>query len=187
MKILTKHSVFGFILGGLLIPALFIAWIFIYFKYFDESPTHTKQPPQLFHVSELDYDWSVKNLDGEEIIVSDIFDDRVVFLNFWATWCGPCVYDMPEKQIFYDNFKDRIAFAFVSKEDTDKISGFIEENGYSLPVFSCDSIPVEFNVSGIPAHFIISKGRKIKLYATGGGIDWNHESVTQFLEELIAE
>ena len=51
-------------------------------------------------------DFELESLDGEMIKLSS-YKDKVVFLNFWATWCPPCIAEMPSMQKLYDHFKDR--------------------------------------------------------------------------------
>jgi thiol-disulfide isomerase/thioredoxin len=73
-------------------------------------------------LSDQDYYWPMTDLEGNAVNLND-YKGKVVFLNLWATWCPPCVGEMPEIQKLYDTFKSNpdIAFLLVSNEDNEKI------------------------------------------------------------------
>jgi thiol-disulfide isomerase/thioredoxin len=187
MKIFTKHSVIGFILGGIIVPVIFMLTFDIYVETENEESAVNNYPPPEFNIEKtVDYEWNIHTLDGEKKRASEYFDNKIVFLNFWATWCGPCVGEMPSIQKLYDKFGNRIAFACVSNEKLSEISEFIESKGFTFPVYKIDVAPAEFDIKGIPATFIISKDKIIKFKHIGGA-DWSHDKVIEYLENMLKE
>jgi thiol-disulfide isomerase/thioredoxin len=130
-------------------------------------------------------DWTVQTLDGKTVTLGNKMKDQVVFLNFWATWCPPCVAETPSIEKLYRKIGDRVAFACISNESFDTLLEFRKKSGYTFPMYRrSQGPPSEFNTGGIPATFILSKNRKILLKHVGGA-DWAHESVVAFLEEVL--
>ena len=67
---------------------------------------------------------------------------EVVLLNFWATWCPPCIAELPSMQKLYNDYKDKVRFVFVTNEDKATIEAFLAEKGYDLPIYtSVTAIP----------------------------------------------
>lgn len=78
--------------------------------------------------------FNVKDLTGAEHAIQP-GDGKVYVLNFWATWCPPCRAEFPEMDQFAKAHKDRVAFyALNVQESGDKVQGFLQDNGYTLPV-----------------------------------------------------
>ena len=132
-------------------------------------------------------DWELKSLAGEKILISEQFKDKVLFVNIWATWCGPCVLEMPSIEKLYEQFRDRIVFICVSEEPLKKIKRFAKKKEIDMPLYALSgSLPEEFESPGIPTTFIISKeGRLAFKYA--GAADWSDPEVVNFLNQLLDE
>ena len=81
-----------------------------------------------------DYNWNLVDLEGNKVNLKQS-KQRVVLINFWATWCPPCVAEMPELQELYDNYKGQVDFYFVSTENKEKLQLFLDKKEYSLPVY----------------------------------------------------
>jgi thiol-disulfide isomerase/thioredoxin len=132
-----------------------------------------------------DYDWTVKSLDGQNFKLAEA-KGKVVFLNFWATWCPPCVAEMPSIQRLYEKIKDQeIIFACISNEDPSKVSRFVREKGFTFPIYTLQGAPpVAFKTRGIPATFILSPDGKI-VFRHVGSAKWDDEKSVAFLKELM--
>lgn len=132
------------------------------------------------------YDWTLKDLEGETFDFSSA-EGKVIVINFWATWCPPCIAEMPSLDKLYQNYKsnDDVIFLFVSNEETDIIRSFINKKAYSFNAYqSLTNYPQEFNVSSIPRTFIISKEGEIVVDKSGAA-DWNSEKVTKTIDGLL--
>ena len=79
-------------------------------------------------------DFTVSLADGGEFTLSD-HEGKVILLNFWATWCGPCVGEMPAFEQLQETYgEDLVLLAVNSGEDEGTVKAFLEENGYTFPV-----------------------------------------------------
>lgn len=121
------------------------------------SKTATKAP-----------DFSVSDEEGAEVSFSD-FVGKPIIINFWASWCGPCVSEMPVFDKLYKEIGDDIVFLMVnltdgSRETTAKAKSFVEKGGYSFPIFydTKYSAATVYGVSSIPATVFIDSDGNIK-------------------------
>ncbi len=96
-------------------------------------------PPDFGEKLPMDYDWTLSTLDDQEFYMADL-RGKVVFLNFWASWCPPCVVEMPAIQHLYDTFSDKdVVFVGISREDPEVVREFVEEHGYTFPIYTIDA------------------------------------------------
>ena len=113
--------------------------------------------------------------------------DRVVFINFWATWCPPCIAEMPSLQSLYNDYNDKVLFLFVTNDDFKTVEGFKKKKGFNFEVFNpLNDSPEALTTKYIPRTFIINKEGKI-VVDESGALDWNSEKVRQQLNALLAE
>lgn len=133
-----------------------------------------------------DYDWILQQLNVSEVNVSQS-KGKVTLINFWATWCPPCVAEMPSFQKLYDAYGAKVDFYFVTSEKPEKVAGFIEKNGYTLPIFlQASQSPKQLESSVLPTSYLISKSGEIMI-AEEGAADWNSEKIRKLIDKLIAE
>lgn len=113
--------------------------------------------------------------------------DKVIFVNFWATWCPPCIAELPALQKLFDKFGDRVQFAFISSESTATLQAFLHKNNFSLPVYQLNSaLPEIWKHRSIPTTYIIDKQGNLVLHKSGVA-NWNGNSFVSQLEKLLEE
>ena len=108
------------------------------------------------------------------------YKGRVVFLNFWATWCGPCRNEMPDIQKLYEEYAARgdeaevvilgVAGPGIGQEGSaEDIAAFMEENGYTYPVLMDESSEMftQYGISAFPTTFMIDKDGNVYGYVPG--------------------
>lgn len=130
------------------------------------------------------YNWDLKGLNATSVNFKE-FENKVVFVNFWATWCPPCRAEMPMIQNLVNDYKTKIDFMFVTNEDWSTVEKYFTKKGYNLPVYNSISAPPEnFTKSNsIPASYIIDKEGNIVVSKIGAA-NWNSKKVRNLLDEL---
>lgn len=132
------------------------------------------------------YDWELLSMSGEVVNFSESIGKPVV-LNLWATWCPPCIAEMPALQNLYDSFNEHVDFYFVSSEDSEKLKKWFKTKEYNLPVFNAYStFPKEFESSSLPTTFVLNKEGKIVMKEVGSA-KWDSDEVKHFLQGLVDE
>lgn len=107
-------------------------------------------------------DFSTKDIHGNAFKLSEL-KGKVVVLNFWATWCGPCRAELPALSDFYSRYKGQgVEVVGVSDEEPDTVRPFAQEHkmNYVL-VKGSDQVATEYGIIGYPTTFIISRDGKI--------------------------
>jgi thiol-disulfide isomerase/thioredoxin len=133
---------------------------------------------------QAEYDWRLLDLDGKEVGFSQ-FKGKSIFLNIWATWCGPCVGEMPSiaRLAAEPRLKD-VAFVCVSTDDDAKtVTRFLAGKGWPMTVLRATDIPPVFATDAIPATFLITPDGRVAA-AEVGASDWDKPEVVAFLESL---
>ncbi|WP_047547057.1 TlpA family protein disulfide reductase [Psychroserpens sp. Hel_I_66] len=132
------------------------------------------------------YDWKLSDLNGNDFDFSSA-EGKVIVINFWATWCPPCIAEMPSLDKLYQKYEDNegVVFLFVSNEETEVIVDFINEKSYTFKAYQpLSTYPEQFNITSIPRTFIISKTGEIVIDKSGVA-DWNSEKVISTIDELL--
>ncbi len=132
------------------------------------------------------YDWQLVDVTGNEFNFENT-KGKVVLVNFWATWCPPCVAEMPSFQGLYDDYNDKVVFMLVAQDKVEKVSAFIAKKEYTLPVYySKTEAPSVLSSKTIPTTYVINKEGKIIIAKTGVA-DWNSDKTRKMLDQLLAE
>lgn len=131
-----------------------------------------------------DYNWKLKRIDGGSKNFSES-KNRIAIVNLWATWCPPCIAELPAMQRLYDSYSEEVDFYFVTAEDEDTVKRFLLKKGYDIPIFlEIEKPPVQMQVSTIPTTFLIDKEGNIIIQKTGAA-KWDSEEVRSILDNLL--
>jgi thiol-disulfide isomerase/thioredoxin len=116
-----------------LVLLLLIAGSAVYFVFF-KSPVQDSTPVAEAPAVQESVYLPLTDLTGKEVAMDE---NKISFVNVWATWCGPCNMEMPGIQTLYNKYKDhnKIAFYIISDEDAQTVNPFIARKGYNLPFY----------------------------------------------------
>lgn len=134
-----------------------------------------------------DYDFPYSTLDGQVLHLSQL-KGKVVFVNFWGTWCIQCIAEMPTIQKLYDNLRNdpRIAFVIASRLDPPRrVRWYAKRGHYDLPFYTVrdSDIPSIMKFNQYPATFIFARDGTL-VERQIGGADWSSPAVAQFIEGI---
>ena len=129
--------------------------------------------------------WNLLDSDGNHFDFNAA-KGRVVFINFWATWCPPCIAEMPSIDSLYKDYKEEVLFLLVSNEEVDVIKNFQKKNDFKFKFYqSLSQSPVQLQTQSIPQTYIIDKKGNIVMRKTGAA-NWNSASVRETLDTLLS-
>lgn len=123
-----------------------------------EKDAPTKSITDATKVAALNF--KLKDLNGKEVSLSD-FKGKKILLNFWASWCRPCISEMPDIEKLYNETKDSdlVILAVNLGEDKDTVKSFIDTNKYNFTALLDleESTGRKYNIAAIPTSFFIDK------------------------------
>jgi peroxiredoxin len=134
-------------------------------------------------------DFKLESLSGKRVTLSSL-RGKVVFLNVWATWCGPCREEMPSMETLYEHFKNRKDFVILAVSQDRRgraaVMPFVERNHFHFDILldPDNLVGDSYNVSGVPETFIIDRKGRIVAHHMGA-FDWSQTDVRQALNELL--
>lgn len=130
--------------------------------------------------------FTMRTLNGENVSFESL-KGKVIFLNIWATWCPPCIAEMPNIQSLYEKMDpNKVAFVMLSVDEAgvQKVQKFIDKKGYTFPVYMpVSQFPQEFYSNAIPTTFIISPAGEI-VAKQEGMAEYDTPEVREFLLSL---
>ncbi|MBQ7873566.1 MAG: TlpA family protein disulfide reductase [Oscillospiraceae bacterium] len=133
-------------------------------------------------------DFTVYDADGNAVNLSD-FAGKPVVINFWATWCGYCVQEMPEFEKAFAEYGDEVVFMMINvtdgaSETKEEAMAFIEENGYTFPVYYDTDLSATYayGAYSLPATgFVTPSG----IFAGGQIGAMSEEKIFSYIEQLL--
>lgn len=131
------------------------------------------------------YNWNLVDLDNKVYNFRQA-ENKIVLISFWATWCPPCIAELPSMQQLYETYKDKIEFVFVSNEKPKTIKVFMNKNEYTFKVYNpIDAPSIElFNVNSIPRTFLINQKGEVVIDKNGAA-NWNSDAVKTVINKLL--
>ena len=157
-----------------------------------DAPELKKPSSKEMKVTTIDFDSNVLQFSDLEnnIFTLQNFKGKNLFINYWATWCNPCLAEMPYMAKLYENYKDEedIIFLYLSREKLEVIKNYIpkDESLQQLPIYKIITDDEFFATSGIPTTFIVNSNGKVIVKDLGSAF-WNDESVFKFIDNLIGK
>lgn len=161
-------------IGGIIL--VIVGFMMFAGAFHDESMNLDNNPVQSTQDQSEAIDFALKDLNGEEMRLSD-YKGKVIYLNFWATWCPPCKDEIPDLietyQKYGANQSDVIFLSIVlpggKEQDVDGIVDFVEEYKIPYPVLLDDGFAFSsYSVSSLPTTFMINKDFKVQGSIKGG-------------------
>ena len=177
--------IFAILLIGLLIPSTRTP-IMVFVKEITMFSPSVSAEDHYGQLTTPDYLWQLKDENGQTYQLKD-FEDKPLFINFWATWCPPCIAEMPAIERLYKEYGDRVHFLLVSYENQSITGEFLKKKSLDIKTYQVMSKEPEVLVSSsIPVTFIVNKKGELVVKKTGSN-KWDSDSVKELLDELIGE
>lgn len=150
-----------------------------------EAPKRERQEPQLIAVGTAAPDWTLKTHDNKDVKLSDL-KGKVVVLDFWAVWCGPCKVAMPHVEELHKKYKDKGVLVYGvntwESEENDPAK-FMSDKGYTYGLLmKGDEVATAYRVSGIPTFYIIGHDGKVAFTKVGAG---DYEGIEKAINAAI--
>ncbi len=171
------------------VAALALTWLAYLWAFGPRVGTGTLEPPALRGLGltrPAEFAWALRDLDEAPVDFAR-FRGRPILLNLWATWCPPCVEEMPSIALLanHPGLKAKgVAFVCVSvDESAEALRRFVKGKPWAMTILRATSIPPAFQTEGIPATFLIAPDGLI-VAAEIGSARWDDPSVVAFLEKL---
>ncbi|MEO9893683.1 TlpA disulfide reductase family protein [Aurantibacter sp.] len=183
-----KHLSFSNIIFALFIVALIIPKTRIALqvainkaKVFVMSPSKLKEEEQTQLQS---FQYQLTSLEGNQSEIN-VGQGEVTFISYWATWCPPCIAEMPGIVKLYEDYGSKINFLLLTNENSEKVKAFLRKKGYDLPVYNPNMPSPELLQShNIPTNYIIDKTGKIIIKEVGA-VDWNSNKIREIIDNAL--
>lgn len=168
----TRAEVFGFLQRGLLATGLMRAQT-------AEAPAADPE-----YLREEAYELVLADTGGQLHRLSE-FRGKVVLVNLWATWCPPCIAEMPGLESLYQKTKGEVAFVMISRDrDFELAKQFVQRKGYRFPIYYAEGpLPEQLSGTGIPTTYVIAPDGRLAFSHTGMA-DYDHPDIEKFLRDL---
>jgi thiol-disulfide isomerase/thioredoxin len=144
----------------------------------------TDAPPVLH---DFTYNFTLSDMQGKVVNVEGL-RGKTLFINVWATWCGPCRIEMPSLEALYEQADtSRVAFLMISVDEyseREKVKKFIADKGFTFPVYMpASALPNILQVRSIPSTFIVAPNGKVVMRESGLA-NYNTSKVKELLQSL---
>jgi thiol-disulfide isomerase/thioredoxin len=164
--------------------AFFVFWIGYLTFFLPRPPGPRAALSQMSQPAE--YQWRLRDLNDQPVPFSR-FKGKAVFLNIWATWCGPCVREMPSIARLASDPRlngAKIEFVCVSIDsDSEVVRTFLKDKGWTMTFLRANGVPSVFRTEGIPATFVIAPDGRIAGFQVGAA-NWDEPQIVELLLKL---
>lgn len=131
-------------------------------------------------------DLKFKDQKGNIVTLNEL-KGKVVFLNFWATWCPPCLAEMPSINKLHEQYKDKIDVAFILLDadgDFAKADGYMKRKSYSMPIYQmASSVPEQIFAGSLPTTVVFDKQGRVS-FRHEGTANYHSKKFVDFIEKL---
>ena len=142
----------------------------------DQSISTTKTDNDIVKVK-------LKELNGKDIDLEQ-YKGKTIFINFWATWCKPCIQEMPSIESAQDKLKnENVIFLLASNEDTEQIEKFIKNHSYTFHYAHLENLEV-LAIQALPTTYIFNTEGKLKFSETGSR-KWDDAASMDLLTKIM--
>ncbi len=134
-------------------------------------------------------DFTLEDLSGRTITLASL-RGKVIFLNFWATWCAPCLDEMPSMQALYDQMRGNADFVMLAVSQDQRgrqaVKPFIDKNGFRFQILLDPEgqLAESYGLRGVPETFIIDRSGRIVAHHAGA-FDWSRPDVSEALKQML--
>ncbi len=126
---------------------------------------------------------SLSELDGKAVDIAT-FEGKTVFVNFWATWCKPCIQEMPTIARLQESLKDEnIIFLFASNEESNEIENFAKKRGFPFHYVKIENLE-ELNIQALPTTFIFDRAGQLR-FSEAGYRSWDDPENLTMINAII--
>lgn len=171
-----------FIVRTIILSILVIAIVFTIYN------NATKDKFEVLAIGDTAPDFTLVDLDGKKHRLSD-YKGQGVFLNFWGTWCKPCVTEMPAMDSQYEVYKDQgIQILAINIAQSDfEVQRFADQYGLGFPIVidKTRSVMEAYNVNPLPTTMLVNPEGKIERIVLGGVM--TEKDIAGFMEEIRPE
>lgn len=126
--------------------------------------------------------WLIKDQNGKIVSVEG-FKDKKILINYWATWCPPCIAEMPDLQALYEDFGEDVVFLFITGDESDRVNKFMTSRNFDFPVYYYfTQVPALLSSNKLPTTYLIDENQEIVIEKIGAA-KWNSEKVRELLKK----
>ncbi len=155
-----------------------------------ELPSYQREWLAVEEREPIDLSGTFKTIDGEDVpLIDSELESKVLFLNLWATWCLPCLEEMPAMASLYQEFSDQgLAMVAISNEDPELVRQFLEEHPYPFTILLDpeDTLSQRLDVRALPTTLIVDRQGRIALQQLGS-YDWDSPGMIDQFRPFLAD
>ena len=137
-------------------------------------------------------EFTLPNVDGDDVTLSELLEDGPVIVDFWATWCKPCIKAFPDLQEIFDNYKNCglkvVAISIDGPKSMSRVGSLIKSKGNTFEVLldPGQKVARKFHVTSVPRTVLVDTDGNVA-YAVTGYRPKNHEELNAAVAKLLPE